>query len=123
MSVLQFLNGCVTGSKVPQIKGPANQPIVPIMTERNVSLTWRAIQDSDQGEDGDREDDIDRGEDVFLSKRGQPHMRTTGDIRVLYEMRPAGGSDLTMNTLVLSQHITVNWRKKKKLSVKVVTTI
>jgi len=90
VSVLEFLNGCVTGSKVPQIKGPTNQAIVQIITERNVNLTWRAIPASDEGEDGDE------GEDVFLSKRGQPYMRTTGDIRVLYEMRPASMEAMTL---------------------------
>merc|ERR1711954_196301 len=37
VSVLQFLNGCIPGSKVPQIKGPSNQTIVQIITERNVN--------------------------------------------------------------------------------------
>ena len=40
----------------------------------------------------------------------------------IYRMH-SGGSDQTMNILVLSQHITVNWRKNKKRSVKVVITI
>ena len=53
MSVLEFLNGCVTGSKVPQIKGPTNQPIVQIITEKDPSLTWRAIPDVEQGEEGE----------------------------------------------------------------------
>ena len=101
MSVLEFLNGCITGSKVPQLKGPTNQAIVQILTERNVSLTWRAIPDSDQGEEDDREDVVDQGEDVFLSKRGQPYVRTTGDVRVLYEMRP-----VTMEAMTLAQFAT-----------------
>ena len=49
-----------------------------------------------QEEDDDGGEDVDRGEDVFLSKRGQPHMRTTGDIRVLYEMRPASMEAMTL---------------------------
>ena len=96
VSVLQFLNGCIPGSKVPQIKGPSNQTIVQIITERNVNLTWRATPDGDQGEDGVGREDVDQGEDVFFSKQGQPYMRTTGDIRVLYEMRPAAMEAMTL---------------------------
>ena len=81
---------------MPQIKGPTSQTIVQIITERNINLTWRAIPDGDQEDNGDGEEDIDRGEDVFLSKRGQPYMRTTGDIRVLYEMRPASMEAMTL---------------------------
>ena len=103
VSVLEFLNGCIPGSKVPLLKGPTNQAIVQIIAERNVKLTWRAIPDGDQGEAGDgggggdrRQEDFDQDEDVFLSKQGRPYMRTTGDIRTLYEMRPESLESMTL---------------------------
>ena len=96
VSVLEFLNGCLPGSKVPRLKGPSNQPIVHIITEKDSSQTWREIPDIEEGEDGDGREDVDRGEDVFLSKQGRPYMRTTVDIRVLYEMRPAAMEAMTL---------------------------
>ena len=96
VSVLEFINGCIPGSKVPRMKGPSNQPIVQIVTEKDPSLTWRALTDTEQEEDGDEGEDVDRGEDVFLSKQGRPYMRTMGDIRVLYEMRPPAMEEQTL---------------------------
>ena len=105
VSVLEFLNGCIPGSKVPQIKGPSNQAIVQIITERDVSLSWRAIPDGDQGEDGDGGEDVDRGENVFLSKQGRPYLRTTGDIRVLYEMRPVAMEVMTLAQFAIQYRV------------------
>ena len=79
VSVLEFLNGCMPSSKAPQLRGPTSQAMVQIMSERNEKLTWRAAPGEEEG---------DGGEEVFLSRDGKPYMRTTGDIRVLYELRP-----------------------------------
>ena len=54
-----------------------------------------------RGEEGNEGEDVDRGEDVFLSKQGRPYMRTTGDMRTLYEMRP-----LSMEAMTLAQFAT-----------------
>ena len=79
VSVLEFLNGCMPSSKAPQLRGPTSRAMVQIMSERNEKLTWRAAPGEEEG-DGE--------EEVFLSRDGKPYMRTTGDIRVLYELRP-----------------------------------
>ena len=96
VSVLEFLNGCLPGSKVPRLKGPSNQPIVKIKTEKDVNQTFREIPDVEEGDDGDGQEDVDRGEDVYLSKQGRPYMRITSDIRVLYEMRPPAMEAMTL---------------------------
>ena len=90
VSVLEFLNGCITGSKIPQLKGPTSQPKVEIISQRDENLTWTAAPG-----------DGDPGEDVFLSKSDQAFMRTTGDIRVLYELRP-----VSMEAMCLAQFAT-----------------
>ena len=79
VSVLDFLNGCMPSSKVPQLKGTTDQPIAQIVSDRDESLTWRAIPGEEEGVEG---------EEVFLNRDGQPYIRTAGDIRILYEMRP-----------------------------------
>ena len=82
VSVLEFLNGCMPSSKAPQLRGPTSQTMVPIISERNEDQTWRKAPDGDEG---------DHGDEIFLNSRdGEPYMRTSGDIRVLYEERPDG---------------------------------
>ena len=75
ISVLEFINGCMPG-KAPKVTGPASQVLVDIKAERDEDLTWR------QGHDGNTE------EDVFLNKDDQPYIRTQGDVRIKYELRP-----------------------------------
>ena len=79
VSVLEFLNGSMPSSKAPQLRVAKSQAMVPIVSERNENLTWRKAPDGEED---------DGGEEVFLSREGVPYMRTTGDIRVLYEARP-----------------------------------
>ena len=79
VSVLEFLNGSMPSSKAPQLRGPTSQAMVPIISERNENLTWRRAPDGEVGDGWD---------EVFLNREGMPYMRTTGDIRVLYEARP-----------------------------------
>ena len=75
ISVLEFINGCMP-EKAPKVTGSASQVTVDIQAERNEDMAWR------QGHDGDTE------EEVFLNKDNQPYIRTTGDFRIKYELRP-----------------------------------
>ena len=79
VSVLEFLNGSMPSSKAPQLRGATSQAMVPIISERNENLTWKRSHDGEEG---------DGGEEIFLSRAGEPYMRTMGDMRVLYEARP-----------------------------------
>ena len=79
IGVLEFLNGCLPRSRVTPAQGPTSEVLAPIISERDESLTWKEATDEDN----------EGNQDVFLNRDGQPYMRTSGDIRVLYEARPA----------------------------------
>ena len=104
VSVLEFLNGCIPGSKVPLLKGPTSQSIVSIISERNDTHTWTKIQ-GDVGEDGDRIEDLDWGEDVFFSQRNHPYIRSTSDVRVLYELRPDSMRDMSLAQFAVQYYV------------------
>ena len=79
VSVLEFLNGCMPSSKAPQLKGATSQAMAQIIAQKDEKHTFRPAPGEEEG---------DGQENMFLSRDGEPYMRTTGDIRVLYELRP-----------------------------------
>ena len=79
ISVLEFLSGCLPRSRVTPAQGPTSEVLAPIISERDESLTRKEAEDEDN----------ERKRGCILSRDGQPYMRTSGDIRVLYEARPA----------------------------------
>ena len=77
---------------MPQIKGPTSQPIVEIISQKDENQTWKATTNEGDG---------DPGEDVYFTKSDQAYMRTSHDIRVLYELRP-----VSMEAMCLAQFAT-----------------
>ena len=77
--MLEFLSGCLPRSRVTPAQGPTSEVLAPIISERDESLTRKEAEDEDN----------ERKRGCILSRDGQPYMRTSGDIRVLYEARPA----------------------------------
>ena len=102
VSVLQFLNGCM--SKVPKLMAANSQMVIPVISQRNENLTWQKAPD---GEEGDQRDE------VFLTRGGEPYMRTSGDIRVLYELRPLVTDSMPLGQLACEYRILKPSRDEK----------
>ena len=88
ISFLEFVNSTLPSEKVAPVKGAASQPIVPIITSKEKKLTWRKASDSDNHS----------GDAVFQSEAESSYVRTSTDVRILYEKRPA-----RMDRMVLGQ--------------------
>ena len=80
VSILEFVNGCM--SEDNRLVGPRSQPMTHVITKKDRTLTWRDAKDNDNL----------RGEEVFQGDvGGEPikyYVRTEGDIRKLFEIRP-----------------------------------
>jgi hypothetical protein len=88
ISVLEFVNSTLPSEKVAPVKGAASQPVVPIITSKEKKLTWRKALDSDNHS----------GDTVFQSETESSYVRTSTDVRILYEKRPA-----RMEAMVLAE--------------------
>ena len=88
VSLLEFLNATLPAEKVDQAKGPANQPMVPIVSTKDRKLTWRGAKDSDEH----------NGEEVFENDERKLYVRIASDVRTLQENRPE-----CMNNMVLGE--------------------
>ena len=78
ISFLEFVNATLPARKVDSARGPTSQPIVPVTVTKDRTLSWRGAVDSDNL----------TGETVFETENDRSYVRTTSDIRVLYENRP-----------------------------------
>ena len=89
ISILEFVNGCLPGSKVSSAVGPTSQPIVQIVTSKDENLTWKTASESDNQTD----------EDVFVNYENCLYVRTNSDIRKLYEGRPLAVREMRLGQL------------------------
>ena len=91
VSLLEFVNGCM--SEDSRLVGPRSQPIVQVITQKERTLTWRDAQDNDH----------QKGEEVFQDDEdGEPrnyYVRTEGDVRKLFEHRPAAMDHMPLGQL------------------------
>lgn len=84
ISILEFIHSCLPDTcKASGLKG---QSIVPVITSRDSDLKWREAVDSDRL----------KGEEIFTSSAEKEYVRTDGDIRKLYEARPAAMEHMTL---------------------------
>ena len=86
VSFLEFLNATLPAEKVDQAKGPTNQPLVPVVSTKDMELTWRGATDSDHH----------NGEEVFENDERRLYVRTVSDVRILYENRPERMSKMVL---------------------------
>ena len=84
ISALDFIHSSLPNEC--KISGLTGQSIVPVITSRNSDLIWREAVDSDN----------QKGEEIFTSTAEKEYVRTDGDIRKLYEMRPAPMEQMTL---------------------------
>ena len=84
INVLDFIHSSLPNEC--KISGLTGQSIVPIITSRNSDLIWREAVDSDN----------QKGEEIFTSTAEKEYVRTDGDIRKLYEMRPEPMKQMTL---------------------------
>ena len=101
ISLLEFVNATLPIEKIAPARGAASEPVIPIITSKDRRLTWRRALDSDNHS----------GEVVFQVEAESSYVRTSTDVRILYEKRP-----LRMDRMVLSQfaceYILVHQSKK-----------
>lgn len=88
ISVLEFINATLPGKKVDKARGPASQPVIPVVVAKDRNLSWRSALDSDNH----------NGETIFENVNSQSYVRTAGDLRILFENRPE-----CMNRMVLGE--------------------
>ena len=88
ISFLEFVNSTLPSEKVAPVRGAASQSIVPIITSKEKKLTWRKALDSDNHS----------GDMVFHGEAESWYVRTSSDVRILYEKRPA-----RMDRMVLAE--------------------
>ena len=86
-SYFEFINNAMP-SRGPKLTNVTSQPIVPVLAERNEKLTWRDAPEVE--EEGDEQYEI------FVNQRGQRVIRTTSDVRVLYEGRPEAANEMCL---------------------------
>ena len=86
ISILDFIHSTLPDEC--KASGLTGQSIVPVKTSRASDLKWRDAVDSDNH----------KGEEIFTSAAEKEYVRTDGDIRKLYEMRP-----VSMKQMVLGQ--------------------
>ena len=98
VSILEFVNACMPEES--RLVGPRSQPVVQVMTKKDRNLIWRQAEDHDNL----------RGEEVFQNDpdgEEERYVRTEGDIRKLYEIRPDN-----LKLMVLG-HFASDYRKIK----------
>ena len=76
ISILEFFNSSLPAEK--RVKEVRSRPVVQVITSRDKKLTWKEAQDKDE----------QKGEEIFTSAEGKRYIRSDGDIRNLFEMRP-----------------------------------
>ena len=84
VSILDFIHSSLPNEC--KVSGLRSQSTVEVITSRGADLKWREAVDSDN----------QRGEEVFLTSEEKEYVRTDGDIRKLYEMRPASMKQMTL---------------------------
>ena len=84
ISILDFIHSCLPDKC--KASGLTSQSIVPVVTSRSSDLKWRAAVDSDN----------QKGEEIFTSGEEKEYVRTDGDIKKLYEMRPAAMKEMVL---------------------------
>ena len=87
-SFLQFVNSTLPAKKIDHARGSTSQPVIPVTVTKDRNLSWRGAMDSDNH----------TGEAVFETENDKSYVRTTSDIRILYENRPD-----RMNRMVLGE--------------------
>ena len=76
IGVLEFFNSSLPPEK--RLKAMRSRPIVQVITSRTKTLTWKEAQDSDEH----------KGEEIFITPMGKQYVRSDGDVRKLFEVRP-----------------------------------
>ena len=88
VSLLEFVNSTLPAEKVSPARGAASDPVVPIITSKDRKLTWRKAFDLDNHS----------GDAVFQGEGENSYVRSSTDLRTLYEKRPP-----RMDRMVLTQ--------------------
>ena len=97
ISFLEFVNASLPaqrleiatgGEALERATGPTSQPVIPVITSKEKNLTWRGAVDSDNH----------NGESIFQTESERLYVRTSGDVRILYENRPE-----RMGSMVLAE--------------------
>ena len=89
ISVLEFVNATLPGSKIDKARGPTSQPVIAVVVAKDRNLSWRHAVDSDNHNE----------ETVFETVNNQLYVRTVGDPRILYENRPDCMNKMTFGEL------------------------
>ena len=84
ISILDFIYSSLPDEC--KVSGLTHQSVVQVITSRASDLKWREAVDSDN----------QKHEDIFSSAAEKEYVRTDGDIRKLYEMRPAVIKKMTL---------------------------
>ena len=84
VSILDFIHSSLPDEC--KFKGLTRQSIVPVISSRNSDLKWREAVDNDN----------QKGEEIFITTENKEYVRTDGDIRKLYGIRPAPMRQMTL---------------------------
>ena len=76
IGILEFFNSSLPPEK--RLKAMRSRPVVHVITSRTKTLTWKEAQDSDEH----------KGEEIFITPMGKQYVRSDGDVRKLFEVRP-----------------------------------
>ena len=91
VSLLEFVNACMPEES--RLVGPRSQPVTQVIIQNERTVTWRDAQDND----------CQKGEEVFRDDADvdpqKYYVRTEGDVRKLYEHRPARVKDMPLGQL------------------------
>ena len=109
VSLVEFINGCLPDEHC--LKEERSQPIMQVITSKELKLTWKGAEDSDsqRGEvifatrpvEGEREiegegENEGEGGSEREGENEKYYVRTKSDVRILYEMRPPPLSNMVL---------------------------
>ena len=113
-SYFEFINNAMP-SRGPKLTNVTSQPIVPVLAERNEKLTWRDAPEVE--EEGDEQYEI------FVNQRGQRVIRTTSDVRVLYEARPEAVNEMCLAQFASQYRLLKDSQQSRKAYDKILAEI